>query len=402
MQRSARGAVKYILTVSPFGDDTGPLLAMNMKLFLVILRSWYVLILFTLAVTLVSASIITTLQPERFTATTSLVLNFNGGTPFEQAGVPAQLASSYIATQRDIIRSRKVALTVVELLRLDEDSARRAEYERSGSTGGIDNWLASWLLKNLQVEPMRDSRVMDISYQSTDPVQATDIANAFAQAYIATSLELSIAPARRNAAWFDEQLQVLRKRLEDAEARLTNFQQEKGIVALDERLDTETIRLNELSNALVAAQSETYNVQSRQLGENHPEYRRAIERERSARRILDQQKAHVLELKQQRDQLGSLAREVENEQQNYEATLQSYYQTRLESQVDQTNIAVLTPAVPPQEPDSPDVALNMVSAGFLGLLLGVGLAVVSEVFNRKIRTADDVSELLGVPVLTTV
>lgn len=375
---------------------------MNLKLFFVILRSWYGLILLTLAITIATAAVITTLQAKRYTATTSLVLNFNDDSPFQQVGVPAQLASTYIATQRDIIRSMKVALEVVELLGMEEDPAARAEFQRSDTTATMRDWLASRLMTNLQVEPMRDSRVMNISYQSTDPDQAARVADAFAQSYIATTLELSVEPARRNAAWFDEQLQVLRTRLEDAEARLTGFQQEKGIVALDERLDTETSRLNELSNSLVAAQSETYDVQSRQLGRNHPEYQRAVERERSTQRSLEEQKTRVLELKQQRDQLGSLAREVANEQQNYEATLQSYYQTRLESQFNQTNIAILTPATPPQQADSPDVVLNMASAAFLGLLLGIALAVASEMLRRKVRTEEDVGEFLGTPVLATV
>lgn len=375
---------------------------MNLKLFLVVLRSWYGLILLTLAITLATAAVLTSLQPKRYTATAALVLNFGDDNPFQQVGIPAQLATTYVATQRDIIGSRKVAGKVVELLDLESDPATRAEYQARDVSTSMRDWLAARLMMNLRVEPIRDSRVMNIKYELTDPEQAARIANAFAEAYIATALELSVEPARRSAAWFDEQLQDLRKRLEDAEARLTNFQQEKGIVALDERLDTETSRLNELSNSLVAAQSAVYDVQSRQLGRNHPEYQRTIERERSILRSLEQQKARILELKQQRDQLNALAREVSNEQQNYEATLQSYYQTRLESQFNQTNISILTRATTPQEADSPNVTLNLVSAGFLGLLLGIALAVASEMLNRKIRTEEDVGEFLGTPVLATV
>lgn len=375
---------------------------MNFRLFLAIVRSRYLLILFTLAITVATAALITSLQPNRYVATTSLVLNLSGDNLFNQVRIPLQHSSSYVATQLDIINSQNVALKVVDSLRLVDDPSWREAFLSSNSTGSMQNWLAAGFLRNLRVEPSRDSRVVHIGYQSTDPDRAAVMADAFAQAYIATTLELSMEPAQRSAVWFDEQLKVMRERLNEAQARLTDFQQEKGIVVIDERLGTEISRLNELAKKYVAAQAETYDIKSRQLGKNHPEYTRAIKRERSLGFSLDEQKKRILELKKQRDELAVLAREVENEQQNYEATLQSYYQTRLESQFNQTSIAILNPAVPPVKPDSPNVMLNMLSAVFLGLLLGIVLAVGIEMVNRRVRTAEDVSELLGTKLLATV
>jgi len=376
---------------------------MNLRLFLTILKTRIGLVLFTLLVTVATAGVLTFIQPSRYLASTSLVLTFKQDNPFERVGIPAQLSSSYIATQIDIIRSPRVALKVVDLLGLEEDPVRREAFLRAtGGNGSMADWVAADLMSNLQVEPQRDSRVAMVSYQSTDPRQAAILADAFAQAYIATTLELSMEPARRNAEWFDEQLKVLRQRLEEAQSRLTVFQQEKGIVALDERLDTETSRLNDLSRSYVVAQSETLDVKSRQLGENHPQYKRAVERERALRGSVASQKTRILVLKKQRDQLDALARDVEIEQQTYEATLQSFYETRLESQFNQTNIAILSPAVAPKEPFSPNVALNMISAVFLGLLLSVVLAIVSELSNRRVLLDDDLVEILGTRVLGTV
>jgi uncharacterized protein involved in exopolysaccharide biosynthesis len=353
--------------------------------------------------TLLAAAAFTLLQPKLYRSSTSLVLTFKEDNPFERVGIPAQLSSSYIATQLDIIRSQRVALQVVDMLGLENDPERRENFLAvSGGEGSIRNWIAYDLMKNLRVEPQRDSRVVNISYESTDPKVAALTADAFAKAYIDTTLELSMEPARRNAAWFDEQLKDLRERLDSAQARLTEFQQEKGIIALDERLDTETSRLNNLSKSYVDAQEATFDVQSRQLGRNHPEYRRAVERESSLRSSLEQQKNRILELKKQRDELEALARDVEVEQQSYEATLQSFYRTRLESQFNQTNIAILSPAVPPKSPFSPNVVLNMLSALFLGVILSIVLALISELSNRRILMEDDIPDLLDTRVLTTV
>lgn len=377
---------------------------MNLRLFLVIMKSRYLLILFTLAITIATAAVLTMLTPNRYVATASVVLNFNDTNPFEQSSiVPAQLASSYIATQLDIIRSQNVAGKVVDDLRMEDDKYYQETFKSlGGGNGTMRQWLISMLLQNLLIEPSPNSRMVNISYQSGSPKKSADIANAYARSYIATTLELSLEPARRNAAWFDEQIKTMRKRLEDAQARLTNYQQEKGIVAIDERLDTETTRLNELSQAYVAAQADTYDVKSRQLGQNHPEYTRAIARERSVLTSLNDQKARILKLKQERDEVSTLAREVENQQQTYDATLKSFSQTTLQSQFSQTNISMLNQAVTPQSPDSPNVVLNMMASVFLGLMLGVVLAVMIELLNRRVRTIEDVSKLLGTKVLATV
>lgn len=376
---------------------------MNLRLFLAIVRTRVLLVLFTLLVTIATGAVLTSLQPRRYEASTFLVVNFDSQNPVQSTGVPAQLSVSYLATQLDIIRSRKVALKVVELLQLESSPGAREAYSASGSDNiPFKDWLAAGLMSGLTVEPMPDSRVVSVRYEAFDPNQAARVANAYAEAFIATTLELTTEPAKRNAAWFDEQIRTLRKRLEGAQARLTDFQRQKGIVALDERLGTETSRLNDLSKSLVEAQQALYDVRSRQLGENHPEYRRAAARERALMTSLESQKKNILQIRSQRDELEALARELEVEQQTYAATLQSYYKAVMESQVNQTNVSVLTPAIPPQNPASPNVALNMASATVLGLILGIALAVAVEVLNRRVRSAVDVTEVMETKVLGTV
>jgi len=377
---------------------------MDIKLIFVVLKTKYVQIIFTLIVAVAIAAGITAAQSKWYVAYTSLVLNISDRNPFEQSGGSAQLSATYFATHLDILQSQNVAVKVVKALELNKKETIINEYQEETSGLGVSlvDWIAIGLMKNLRVEPSRDSRVVRVGYMSTIAKESAVTADAFAQAYIATTLELSMEPARRSAGWFDLQLTELRERLESAQARLTSYQQDKGIIAIDERLDTETSRLAELSKSLIAAQANLVDVQNRQLGRNHPEYRRAVGREKSSSEAVARQKRRLLELKGQRDELRALVREVENEQRNYDATLQSYYQTRLESQFNQTRIAVLSPAVVPQRPVSPNVILNIASAIFLGLLLGIAMAIFGEILRPKIRTDEDVRDLMGVEVLGVV
>jgi succinoglycan biosynthesis transport protein ExoP len=94
-----------------------------------------------------------------------------------------------------------------------------------------------------------------------------------------------------------------------------------------------------------------------------------------------------------------LMREADNAQRSYDAAMGRMTQTKLESQTTQTNIAVINEAVEPIEPSSPKLMLNTLVALFIGALLATCFAVLRELSNRVVRSAVDVTDLVGVPVL---
>jgi succinoglycan biosynthesis transport protein ExoP len=117
---------------------------------------------------------------------------------------------------------------------------------------------------------------------------------------------------------------------------------------------------------------------------------------------LDRQKARVLALSQERDKLAVLTREVESARSAYDSSLQRHTQVRLESRLDQTDIAVLNAAIPPLVPTFPKIPLNIVLSVFIGLLLGAGAALLMEMMNRRVRSRDDLSYAADVPVLAEI
>jgi uncharacterized protein involved in exopolysaccharide biosynthesis len=107
--------------------------------------------------------------------------------------------------------------------------------------------------------------VIFLEFTSKSPQAAADIANAFADSYILTSLELKVDPAGRQAGWFDQQENNLRAALETAQRKLSAYQGEHGVIGLDDnRLDVETARLTEVSDHLVAAQAAMFDAETRQ------------------------------------------------------------------------------------------------------------------------------------------
>jgi uncharacterized protein involved in exopolysaccharide biosynthesis len=127
-----------------------------------------------------------------------------------------------------------------------------------------------------------------------------------------------------------------------------------------------------------------------------------LQREAGLRASLAAQKRKVLELEEGRDGITVLQRDVDGAQRAYDAVRLRLAQTNLESQAQRTNIAVLTPAEPPLQPSSPNVLLNTFIGIFVGTLLGVGIALLFELKQRRVRSFDDLTETLTVPVLASI
>jgi len=111
------------------------------------------------------------------------------------------------------------------------------------------------------------------------------------------------------------------------------------------------------------------------------------------------QEKKVLELGAKRDRGAMLQREVKSAQRDYDMVTQRLAQTSLESTMPQTNVSILTVATEPPLPSSPKILLNTALSALFGGLLGVGLALLREQANRRLRNPMDLPELLGVPLL---
>jgi len=234
------------------------------QFFLVLLARWKLALgVFTGVVA--ATILVSLLMPKMYTASATVVVDTKAD-PLTVAAYAVQNSTAYIATQVDIISSERVANRVVKLLKLDKSPDYIAAWKDStDGKGDIVDWIGLMLKKTVVVTPSRDSSVVEISMTWSDPKTAAVLANAFAQAYIDTNIELKVDPAKQYAVWFDERSRALRTDLEAKQKRLSDYQAETGIVAsTDGRLDIENARLAELSSQLLTIQALRQDSQSRQ------------------------------------------------------------------------------------------------------------------------------------------
>lgn len=223
---------------------------------LIILRARWKLILSVFMGVVVAVLILNLLLPKKYTATAAVLVDVKSPDPIAGMVLPGLMTPGYIATQLDVIQSERVARGVVRDLRLAEQATLREQWqEQTNGNGSFEAWLAQLLLLGLEIRPSRESSVINISYSAADPNFAAALANSFVRNYIATTLELRVEPARQFSGLFEEQAKAARTKLEEAQARLSDYQRQKGLLATDERMDVENARLAELSSQLVALQA---------------------------------------------------------------------------------------------------------------------------------------------------
>ncbi|MRR49939.1 MAG: chain length determinant protein EpsF [Rhodocyclaceae bacterium] len=238
---------------------------MNLQQFFLILLARWKIAAYTLGGTVATTLVVSLLWPNTYTASTAVVVDVKSPDPVAGMVLPALAMPGYMATQVDVITSDRVSQRVVKLLKLDQVPTIQEQWKgATDGKGSLEVWLGELLQKKLDVKPSRESNVININYKGSDPAFAAAIANAYAQAYIDTTIDLKVEPARQYAAWFDQQSKQLRDRLERAKGKLSEYQQAKGIVASDERLNYENQRLAELQSQLVVAETQEADSQSKQ------------------------------------------------------------------------------------------------------------------------------------------
>ncbi|MEP6546693.1 MAG: chain length determinant protein EpsF [Gammaproteobacteria bacterium] len=416
------------------------------------------------------------LWPKTYISEASVVVDSKSTDPVSGLPQSPEMLPSTIATQVDIISSHSVALKVVRRLHLSSNPTYKQKYESAtNGKGPIDDWVADYLLNKVYVTPSHDSHVINIDVGAFDSELSATLANAFADAYIQTSLELKADPARRQGEWFAQQLKSLRSSLEAAQTKMSDFQRNSGVVGTNDQIDIENTRLAELSTQLIAAQSTMYETQNKlkqmtratqldkldempdlssnvllqnlkadlvraqgklaetaaRFGNNHPEYVsadamvKALQRKLAAQiataagtirqsaelssrqqaeiqHALDQQRDRVLQLKHAKDKLDIMRRDVDSAQQAYDAGLQRASQVHLESQLDQSNIAILNSAVAPLFPAKPKIFLNALISFVVGIILGLAIVISVERGDQRIRAGDALMDMTGVALLSEI
>jgi len=242
-------------------------------------RRFTVLTFFILTLTLTVIGVFTSNLEPTWQATTRLLIEKNDNTSsiIESHGY-VRWDPQFLETQLQIIRSKPVAAKVVESLGLatryaswflaSDDKKTPAweetltwvkdmlksfsatEDEGDGLEGAKQSdvdIIADALIKELEIKPTKDSKIVNISYKFKNPIIASMVVNAFTRAYTDELLEMRMKATGYTVEWMSKKAEEQRKQLETAEKALNAYMRQQDIVAIENNVSIGPQRVNELS-----------------------------------------------------------------------------------------------------------------------------------------------------------
>ena len=211
--------------------------------------------------------------------------------------------ADYMQTQVDIFKSRSLASEVIMRMNLEESPEFKSP-EKESEPGWIDavkEWIKSvrsWVkslfitdekkkeglmaeedaiysplvgayLGRLKVEPIRRTRLIDISFAGYNPGIITKIANEHVRAYIDKNLGLKFQAAQDAIRWLSKKLSDIKNNLTQAENALQRFKEKEDIVSLGDIMSLSTKgdsiihqKISELNSALTEARIKRLNLET--------------------------------------------------------------------------------------------------------------------------------------------
>ena len=251
-----------------------------------------------------------------------------------------------------------------------------------------------------------------------------------------------IAYERKNQIWtLDDKQNITTLRLADVNKELTAAQSERmnkealyQFAKAGDINDVPQLRDNPILQSLIQKRqgtSEEYAEAVNQYGPNFPkvqriqaqmkdldqliqkenvntlnrietDYREAKQREILLTQALDQQKVETNEMAERLVEYNILKREAEANKALYDGLMTKLKEVGISAALKSSDIRVVDPAMIPTYPSRPAKARNVVLAFLVGLVGGIGLALLREYLDNTVKTPDDIETLTRLPSLAVV
>jgi polysaccharide biosynthesis transport protein len=395
----------------------------------------------------------------------------------DQGGVYEDL-EDYIVTQSKILLSETLALQTVKSMGLDhlpQFGGHPGKPEKSVPAGSDASLMRppalGPFLSSLTVKRVPNSRLLDVTFETTDPVLAARVVNSHLNNFIEQNFRSRFDAATQASNWMAGQLNEMKIKVENAEDARLEYERENQIWTIDEKSDISSEKLGELEKELTEAEADRINKEAvyqlaqsgnydaiaavresaviqdilkqqtalsaqytdavSQYGPKFPkvlriqaqlkdldqlitreklnignqveaDYRGARQRELLLKQALDEQKAEANQTAEKLVQYSILKREADTNKQLYDGMLQKLKEAGITAGLRSSNIRIVDPALIPNGPSRPNKTRNILMSIMVGLIGGIGLALLREYLDNTIKTPDDIETLARLPSLAVV
>lgn len=197
----------------------------------IISKWWWLIAAIAIACLLAAVVVSLMIQPE-YRAKATLEVN-SEGVQVVQMGQLEQVRSSdreFLTTQAGLLRSRGLAERVARSLNLANNAAF---IDQSSDRAQRERIAANILVGSVEVTPIRDSRLIELTVETKDPALSAQIANAYADNFIQSNMERRFEASSYARNFLEQRLATVKGRLEESERQLVAYAQQQGIITLN-------------------------------------------------------------------------------------------------------------------------------------------------------------------------
>ncbi len=170
----------------------------------------------------------------------------------------------FYETQYQLIKSTSVAQKVVKMLALEntyESYFKGNKISPSGEKSKADI-LADIVSGGILVSPVKNSKIVNISFMSSSPEFAALVTNSVARAYIEELLDMRMSASRYSIEWMAKKAEEEKAKLEKSETALQEYMRANNIVTLQDKVSLTPERLSEVNTQLTKAETKRKELES--------------------------------------------------------------------------------------------------------------------------------------------
>ena len=318
--------------------------------------------------------------------------------PVEAAHLVTTIVDSYITYHAT--RKRSTSTEVLKILRSEKEKRGKELTEKLQAMMDFRNEHEALAFEGRQGNIVND-RLERLSMSLTEAQLATIESKS---AYESTK-EMVNDPAKLNQIIeshrttgpflsIDNEKRELKSKLEQLDYRLANYSRQlapnhPAIQAYESDIDDLKTQIADLDAKFIQAY----------LAVVEQEYVVAQEKESQIREYYDEQCQQAIDLNEQLAQYTMLQSDWEQTKKDCDILDDRIKELNVTEDVGALNIVILEAARPADSPSAPQKTRYMALALFIGIMLGGALALLRDLMDQKLRSADEISTILGVPVL---
>ena len=173
---------------------------------------------------------------------------------------------NYITTQSKILTSETMAMLTVKSMGLDRlpqfggDPGKPPKPAPPGSDASLQRPAAlGAFLGALSVKRVPNTRLLDVTFESTDPSLAARVVNGHLNNFIEQNFRSRYEAATQASNWLAGQLNEMKIKVENSEDARLAYERDNQIWTIDEKNDISTQKLADLNKQLTEAQADRIN-----------------------------------------------------------------------------------------------------------------------------------------------